>query len=227
MSGKIIFGAVYTRTNDGPLAKAFIENEFSDVLNICNELSHRLTNDVSLLEHEDGYQFLVVATVGGLTYIAVSAHHQNTDLKTLRYFLDNVRSKFEKAYGAQINAEGASDRLVGRGYEEFNRVIKEEGRIAMSSNPRQQTEQLVDHVKDVMIQNMEKVLERHTKIEVIMEDAMQLKHQSMKFHKDAKSAKHRMCWKNYRCWIFILLAMLAVLFIILLVACEPSFKRCK
>ena len=55
------------------------------------------------------------------------------------------------------DAEGASDRLVGRGYEEFNRVIKEEGRIAMSSNPRQQTEQLVDHVKDVMIQNMEKV----------------------------------------------------------------------
>lgn len=56
------------------------------------------------------------------------------------------------------DAEGASDRLVGRGYEEFNKVIREEGKIAMSSNPRQQTEQLVDHVKDVMIQNMEKVV---------------------------------------------------------------------
>eukprot|EP00658_Telonema_sp_P-2_P028981 TRINITY_DN22106_c0_g1_i1.p1 TRINITY_DN22106_c0_g1~~TRINITY_DN22106_c0_g1_i1.p1 ORF type:complete len:219 (+),score=64.39 TRINITY_DN22106_c0_g1_i1:205-861(+) len=211
------------------ISKSFINCSSSDVEEICRELAVHHNKELSLLEHEGGYYFLVCASATGITYIAVGTHSENKtgDLKTLRSFLESMRSKFETAYGAQIRGEAPTSQLVGRGYAEFDRVIKEVGQDAIAKNPRHATEKLVDHVMDVMIENIEKVLERHTKIEIICEDANSLRQESMKFHKVATEAKKRMCWKNYKCWIYIALAALVVLLVILMIACSPDFSKCK
>ena len=81
--------------------------------------------------------------------------------------------------------------LAGRGYREFDAYIKSYGERVVKENPAAITKDLVDHVKDIMIENMDKVgptssqnafsncelqaLNRHTKIEVILKDAESLK----------------------------------------------------
>jgi len=225
----IIFGAIYMRGNPEPLSSSFINCRSADVQNICSELAQHNTTNLSLMEYEGGYYFLVNATQAGLTYIAVGTHSQDKggDLKTLRSFLEIVRHKFEAIYGAHIRGEAPTDQLMSRGYGEFDKTIKDEGTRAMTDNQKHKTGQLVDHVMEVMIENMEKMVARHEKIEVICDDAISLKHSSMKFHKEASSAKKRMCWKNYRCWVYIGAAVLVVLLVILLIACDPNFSKCE
>lgn len=49
---------------------------------------------------------------------------------------------------------------------------------------------------------------------------------SGKFHQSAKQMKWAYFWKNIKCWIGIAVITCILILILLLVVCDPNFKKC-
>ena len=71
----------------------------------------------------------------------------------------------------------------------------------------------IEDVKGVMVENIEKVLARGEKIELLVDKTEQLNQSAKKFHKASKSLKDAMWWKNVKMYgmIFLLVVVIAVI----------------
>lgn len=75
----------------------------------------------------------------------------------------------------------------------------------------------IDDVRDVMEHNIESVLERAGKIEVIVDKSDKLRENSQIFNKNSKSLRRNMCLKNCKITTIIVLVVMAILIILFLI----------
>jgi vesicle-associated membrane protein 7 len=134
---------------------------------------------------------------GGLTYLCM-CEKELARLVAFR-FLSRVESEFLRLYANrwstatayQFNADfkGILDHLM----REYS-AIKDE-KIAKIN------EQLSD-IKDVMTRNIDKVLERGEKIEILVDKSMQMEQSAFRFHSKAVKLRRKFCCTNVKWWIF-------------------------
>ena len=74
----------------------------------------------------------------------------------------------------------------------------------------------VDEVKDIMTQNIDKVLERGEKIEILVDKTEELSSTADSFQKSSKKLKTQMWWRDKKWTIVIVLVILVVIGIIVL-----------
>ena len=74
-------------------------------------------------------------------------------------------------------------------------------------------------VKDVMRNNITKVLERGEQIELLVDKSEALRESAVVFHKRAKKLKWAMCRENAKLWIIIFVVILVVIGIIVATVC--------
>ena len=84
----------------------------------------------------------------------------------------------------------------------------------------------VNDVKDVMMENIEKVLERGEKIELLVDKTDALQNQAEQFQRKGKQLRRAMWWQNCRMKIIVLAIVLAVGLIIFLAACFYGGNNC-
>lgn len=85
----------------------------------------------------------------------------------------------------------------------------------------------IDGVKDTMITNIDKVLERGERIDTLSSKSQTLVEQSNKFQDKAKELKRVLCMRNAKLAIMVSSAVIVLIFIILMIACNPNFSKCK
>lgn len=88
----------------------------------------------------------------------------------------------------------------------------------------------IGQVKDVMIDNIEKILERGDRIDNLVQKTEGLEKQSTQFKANATSLKNKMFLKKIIMIIVIVVVILLVIFLIVLFSCSEdgvNFKRCK
>lgn len=85
-----------------------------------------------------------------------------------------------------------------------------------SSKRLQQTQAQVDEVVDIMRVNVDKVLERDTKISELDDRAEALQQGASQFEASAGKLKRKFWWKNCKMWA-ILIAVILVIIIIIVV----------
>jgi vesicle-associated membrane protein 7 len=86
----------------------------------------------------------------------------------------------------------------------------------------------IDEVKGVMIKNIDSVLERGEKLDVLMEKSDDLSKNAHLFKKQGTQLKREMWWKNLKLQIIIALIIIFVIFVIVLIACGGfQFEKCK
>merc|ERR1719231_301937 len=111
--------------------------------------------------------------------------------------------------------------------KDFNSVLMDQG-VEYTENPEnkkfQAAQEKIGSVKNVLIQNIEVILERHEKIEVLVDATDQLKETSGVFLEGAKRIKQRACCKNVKMWICISVVSVIILAALLLVICKPNFS---
>lgn len=66
----------------------------------------------------------------------------------------------------------------------------------------------ISQVKDVMIKNIDKVLERGEKIELLVDKTEVLDQHAFKFKKQSRSLKRAMWWKNIKLTILIIVIII-------------------
>jgi vesicle-associated membrane protein 7 len=72
----------------------------------------------------------------------------------------------------------------------------------------------VEQIKNVMGKNIEKIMKRGEKVEVLLDKSEQLSHESTIFRRKSKSLKRQICFKNIK---MIGLISLLVAFIIIII----------
>ena len=84
----------------------------------------------------------------------------------------------------------------------------------------------LEDVKHVMVQNIEMVLERGEKLELLVDKSEQLQLDSFRFQKSSKKLRQAMFWKKVKIYMLIACVVLVLLYIFLAVLCGPTFEKC-
>jgi len=140
-------------------------------------------------------------------------------------FLDDVIKRWMNAYGNR----GLTALAYGMN-EDFSRTLQKQMEY-FSSNPDadriNEVRGEIDEVKQVMVTNIEKVLERGEKIELLVDKTENLNQQAFKFKTQSTSLKRSMWWKNVKFGLVIFAFVALVILFIVMGICGFDFHKCK
>jgi vesicle-associated membrane protein 7 len=112
---------------------------------------------------------------------------------------------------------------------DFARVIKTkmEFHSDVNSDKIASLRNQIDQAKDVIIENIDKLVERQERIDILVTKTQELQDTSTTFKSKATSMKNRFWWKNVKLIVIISTLVLLILFLVVWFACGvPSFQSC-
>ena len=100
-----------------------------------------------------------------------------------------------------------------------------------TNNPDQiskvtRVQQQVSEVKEIMMDNIEKVLDRGEKIELLVDKTENLRFQADNFHKTGRALRRRMWWQNLKMKLMMGGFVLAIILVVFLIFCFQGGKNC-
>jgi vesicle-associated membrane protein 7 len=132
-------------------------------------------------------------------------------------FLEEISTRFSKTYGRV-----AQTALAYAMNDEFSRVLSQQMEY-FSSNPNADTINRVRgeiaEVKSVMVENIDKVLERGEKIELLVDKTDALQGDAFRFKKQSRRLKQAMWLKNAKLTAVLTGVILLVLYIFVSLVC--------
>jgi vesicle-associated membrane protein 7 len=175
---------------------------------------------MSYIYDEYVFHYLVEA---GITYLCLADEKQKRRIPFL--FLEDVKERFTGMY-----RDRAKTAIAFAMNAEFARVL--EDRMAyFNDNPNADSfgkvRGQIAEVKDVMVENIEKVLARGEKIELLVDKTEQLNQSARKFQKQSRALKNVMWWKNVKMWGLITVIVLLIIWLIASFICGFNFSKCK
>ncbi|KAG0256270.1 hypothetical protein DFQ27_005807, partial [Actinomortierella ambigua] len=100
-----------------------------------------------------------------------------------------------------------------------------------STNPNadriKQVQGEIEQVKDVMVHNIERVLERGERIELLVDKTDNLNHQAYAFKKRSTALKRSMWWKNMKLMVVLILVMIVISYLIVASICGFTLATCR
>mmetsp|Transcript_17517 Transcript_17517/g.40674 ORF Transcript_17517/g.40674 Transcript_17517/m.40674 type:complete len:166 (-) Transcript_17517:199-696(-) len=141
-------------------------------------------------------------------------------------FLDALKSRWFSAYGNR----GATALAYGMN-EDFCNVISRQ----MEQHSYQAASEVdtisrvrveIDEVKSVMVQNIERVLERGERIELLVDKTDNLNTTAFAFRKQSVSLRRALWWKNAKLVLALAGIVVAIALVIVMSACGLTFSKC-
>lgn len=121
-------------------------------------------------------------------------------------FLNEMKELFTSKYGLDVPQRAIAFSLN----EEFAKVIQDRMDYYNSAGSNvdglSAVKNQIEDVKGVMVENIEKVLERGEKIELLVDKTDRLNQQAFKFESSSKRLRQAMWWKNVRTAVFFTVA---------------------
>jgi vesicle-associated membrane protein 7 len=153
------------------------------------------------IDQHDGFTFLCLANPGSSAKVAFA-----------------MLSRMGTAFVEQHAEQGQTAHAYSL-ESSFGPVLRREmtwANQATNDSALVRAQAQVNEVKEVMVENIEKVLQRGDRIDLLVDKADALELEAGRFQKNATKLKKRMWWKNFKCkLLMIFLVLLALLLIIL------------
>jgi hypothetical protein len=140
--------------------------------------------------------------------------------------LDQIAAEFTRAHGdAAAGAIAHSlDRAFGPRLKELMDACSADPHAATSKVSRVQ--QQVSEVKEIMMDNIEKVLDRGEKIELLVDKTENLRFQADNFHRTGRALRRRMWWQNLKMKLMMAAFVCVVILILFLSFCYGGGNDC-
>uniref|UniRef100_A0A7S1X5C1 V-SNARE coiled-coil homology domain-containing protein n=1 Tax=Tetraselmis chuii TaxID=63592 RepID=A0A7S1X5C1_9CHLO len=154
---------------------------------------------------DQGFVYCVVAedTLGrSLPYAYLERVRQEFTTKYQEKAENAIAHSMDKIFGPRLKA---NMEYVVSHPEEFNKVAL--------------VQRKVDDVRSVMVDNIDKVLDRGDKIEHLVDKTENMKSQADKFHKVGRQLRDKMWWQNFRSKLFFFMIAFVVIFFIFASVC--------
>ncbi|KAH7474792.1 hypothetical protein PRIC1_013076 [Phytophthora ramorum] len=92
--------------------------------------------------------------------------------------------------------------------------------------PMSQVRQKMERVKTLMIENVNQLMERGEKIELLVTRTNKLQQDAMKYEKSAKKLKNAYWWMNVKYWIYSALALAVLALVVTFMICGTDLSSC-
>ncbi|KAJ3056226.1 Vesicle-associated membrane protein [Rhizophlyctis rosea] len=140
-------------------------------------------------------------------------------------FLEDIARRFENHYGERAHS------AIAYGLNEFSKTIAQLMEF-YSSNPGsdklRQVQGEIDQVKDVMVHNIEKVLERGERIDILVDKTDNLNQASFAFKKRSTALRRAMWWKNTKLMVILVAVIIFLIYFLISTHCGfPSWSYCR
>jgi len=159
----------------------------------------------------------------GLTYLCMS--DQDFSRPLAFQFLNDIKDRFQATYG-----DRAKTAIAFAFNADFARVLQAQmEKYNSEGDPKiAKIRQQLGEVKDVMMENIDRVLLRGEKIELLVDKTESLEQHAFKFQRNARTLKRQMCMRNAKWIIAICIVLAIIIYIILALACGGAdLPKCK
>jgi len=139
-------------------------------------------------------------------------------------FLSDIQKRFLASFGPR-----AKSAIAYAFQGDFGKVLQQqtENYNSAKNDKLAKVQEEISQVKDVMIKNIDKVLVRGEKIELLVDKTEVLDQHAFKFKKNSRGLARAMCWKNAKLTVIIIIVLIVVLYGILALSCGgPSCPKC-
>jgi len=140
-------------------------------------------------------------------------------------FLEDLKERFKATYG-----DRGKSALAYAMNEDFSKIMKsvmEYYSLNPNADKISRLKGDVDEVKSVMVQNIEKVLERGERIELLVDKTTELSQSAFKFKKQSTALKRSMWFKNIKLTLLIIFIVLIIAYAIIAIVCGGlAFQGC-
>lgn len=140
---------------------------------------------------------------GGICYLCMSDEKNKHRIPYA--FLTDMKEQFIAKYGT----EEPQTAIAFSMNEEFSRIIQNRMDFYNSDQADLTLDNIgavksqIEDVKGIMVQNIEKVLERGEKIELLVDKTDRLNQQAFKFESSSRNLRRAMAWRRVKCYIFV------------------------
>ncbi|CAL0327787.1 unnamed protein product [Lupinus luteus] len=179
-------------------------------------------NDSSASYSHDRYVFHVKRT-DGLTTICMANDALGRRIPFA--FLEEIHNRFVRTYGRAI--------LTAPAYamnDEFSRVLSQQIDYYSSDPNADRLNRLkgeMTQVRTVMIDNIEKVLERGNRLELLIEKTTAMNGNSIRFKSQSRRFQNNMWWRNVRLTSTLVIIFIVITYITLAFICHgPLLTSC-
>ncbi|XP_022941361.1 vesicle-associated membrane protein 711-like [Cucurbita moschata] len=173
-------------------------------------------NDDSHVSYsQDRYLFHVKRT-DGLTVLCMA---DDTAGRRIPFaFLEDIHQRFVRTYGRAVhsaNAYGMND--------EFSRVLSQQIEYYSNDPNADRINRLkgeMSQVRNVMIENIDKVLERGDRLELLVDKTTNMQGNTMRFRKQARRFRNTVWWKNVKLMVMLIILLLVIAYLVLAFVCH-------
>ncbi|ESW12565.1 hypothetical protein PHAVU_008G123800 [Phaseolus vulgaris] len=164
----------------------------------------------------DGHTFNYLVD-NGFTYCVVAVESAGRQIPIA--FLERIKEDFTKKYAGGKAATAAAQSLN----REFGPKLKEQMQYCVD-HPEEvsklaKVKAQVSEVKGVMMENIEKVLDRGEKIELLVDKTENLRSQAQDFRQQGTKIRRKMWFQNMKIKLIVLGIIIALILIIVLSVC--------
>jgi vesicle-associated membrane protein 7 len=144
-------------------------------------------------------------------------------------FLGEVKERFLAKFGL----EAAQSAIAFSMNEDFKGTLADRMNFYDSDEADRSIDNIgtvksqIDEVRDVMVQNIERVLERGEKIELLVDKTDQLNQQAFRFESNSRSLRRHLYWRQMRWRATIAVIVLVTLYFASVSVCGFGFQHCK
>jgi len=171
----------------------------------------------------DQYVFHYVVS-GGLTCLCMT-EKECSRVQAFR-FLADVEADFLRMFGARW-AKANAYAFEGDFKAVLTRLMAKHAAPLRDDKIGQINDQLKE-VKTVMSRNIEMVLERGEKIEILVTKTEQMEAHAFRFNKKATTLRRKFCCANYKWGFVLLIVLLGIIYMILAFSCGgPKIPKCR
>ncbi|XP_074578718.1 vesicle-associated membrane protein 711-like [Curcuma longa] len=173
------------------------------------------SQDTHVSYSQDRHIFHVKLT-DGLTVLCVA---DDTAGRRIPFtFLEDIHGRFVKTYGRACHtapAYGMND--------EFSRILSQQIDYYSNDPNADRMNRIkgeMSQVRSVMIENIDKVLERGERLELLVDKTANMQGNTIRFRKQARRFRNSVWWQNIKLTIVLILLILIIIYVVLAFLCH-------
>ncbi|EKX36902.1 vesicle-associated membrane protein 7A [Guillardia theta CCMP2712] len=160
-------------------------------------------------------------TEQGIVYICMA--NKDFQRRIAFAFLEDIKQQFEEKYSDILGTAVAYEMN-----KTFGKVLSEKMEF-YNSNPEadhiRKVKGEIEEVKQVMSENIERILDRGDKIELLVDKSGDLSEQALKFKRSSKQLQRKLWWHNLKLQI-IIVGSVSVVMLIIILGATKCFGHC-
>ncbi|KAG5064590.1 hypothetical protein JHK85_005773 [Glycine max] len=188
-------GILYALVGRGSVVLAEFSGTTTNASAIARQILEKIpgNNDTHVSYSQDRYIFHVKRT-DGLTVLCMA---DDTAGRRIPFaFLEDIHQKFVRTYGRAVH----SAQPYGMN-EEFSRVLSQQMEYYSSDPNADRINRLkgeMSQVRNVMIENIDKVLDRGDRLELLVDKTANMQGNTFRFRKQARRFRSTVWWRNVK-----------------------------